>query len=307
MAFRQRVDGPCMSPVRSVSGDDGRYFGSSRPPRLAICVCVLICVGLAVALGASAAPPAARSRTYDLQFAPAALGEGQPAITISGGRVTRFFVAVPVACAPPAEYEFVMSLPTPAAVADGHFSFSGDLRSADPRAGGQFSISGTITPGGDLVSGTATLSNMHSGPFSGCSESYRFLGLPAAAAVTAPPTPVPQDRNFASRYISFDYTHHAVTRLLVEANIMCGQAIHSAFAEPSLYGITSIPTSTTGKWSYRANVFDGYQAVMSFKMNGQISGHRAFGRITVTEPTGFTSLGARCAGSYAWTAEPPPP
>jgi hypothetical protein len=201
-----------MSPVRSVSGDDGRYFGSSRPPRLAICVCVLICVGLAVALGASAAPPAARSRTYDLQFAPAALGEGQPAITISGGRVTRFFVAVPVACAPPAEYEFVMSLPTPAAVADGHFSFSGDLRSADPRAGGQFSISGTITPGGDLVSGTATLSNMHSGPFSGCSESYRFLGLPAAAAVTAPPTPVPQDRNFASRYISFDYTHHAVGR-----------------------------------------------------------------------------------------------
>lgn len=299
-------------------------LGGRRWCRAALLVTALGAVALASAASASAAPI-----PYVVQVAgTGATAYWRPTLTLDGLTVTGFSMqVVPQQCSTGAsspignDESFDITLPAPAAVSGGQFSFQGQAPSSygqninDQDYVGTASVAGAVTStlgGQTSVTGTVTLSNA-SDPFhSGCSGSWMFTAIPK---VTQPPWGVPAKRTFvtysasAHQGLSFDYRSGVVSDLVIEDNFTCAGQDDAAEISAADYGFADIHTSASGAFQMQTLVLDEYGYIVRIDLTGRVTGHHANGRILISEPGSdyfqLGQAGKTCAGDAPWSAGHP--
>jgi hypothetical protein len=265
---------------------------------------------LTCALLATAAQAPARS--YVIEFSPASLPQGST-FSLNGDTVTGFSAIVrPTNCDAPSTWRqdtdsvFLLQMTPGATVAldNGQFTYSGTAAAqyfgaiSSTAPGGQFTVSGTVSPDHTLVTGTVTLTDANDSQVTDCSGTYRFIAIP----MVPDSLPAPNHTAYKGRNIDFDYGAGVLSRFTAHANFKCGNAIDSANVTGGLYGQPTLQAGPSGNFSFHGYVLDQNQLIVSFRVTGSTRGKRASGRYIVGDPPGgFAAVGGeRCAANHGW-------
>ncbi len=160
-------------------------------------------------------------------------------------------------------------------------------------------LDGTASADRRVISGTITLSGLHTPFDDGCPATTRkFVAIPKPA--TVPPDPEHQ-WSFSIGRLMADAVPGHITRLALNVPFACGKSVNAVDFDTRAYTIADIPLSSTGTFSLTLYVLDEYTDARILTITGQLTGNTLTARFQVAAPD--VGLGPdECVGDATFTS-----